>query len=54
VDIPDIGREHYLRVKCGTGRGFAIPVPPECKTALEANAWTYGLESYEYRPEVRT
>jgi len=54
VDIPDIGREHYLRVRCGTGRGFAIPVPPECKTALEANAWTYGLEPYEYQPEVRT
>lgn len=54
VDIPDIGRENYLRVQCGTGRGFAIPVPPECKTALEANAWTYGLETWEYKPEVRT
>lgn len=54
VDIPDIGREHFLRVQCGTGREFAIPVPPECKTALEANAWTYGVEPWEYKPEVRT
>lgn len=54
VEIPDIGRENYLRVQCGTGRSFAIPVPPECKTALEANAWTYGLEPWEYKPEVRT
>lgn len=54
VDIPDIGKETFLRVQCGTGREFAIPVPPECKTALEANAWTYGLEPYEYKPEVRT
>jgi hypothetical protein len=54
VEIPDIGREHFLRVQCGTGREFAIPVPPTCKTALEANAWTYGVEPYEYKPEVRT
>ena len=44
VAIPDIGREKFLQVVCGTGRTFAIPVPPEMKTALEANAWTYGIE----------
>lgn len=55
VNIPDIGRENYLRVKCGTGRGFAIPVPPNMKTALEANAWTYGLEPADIQMlEVRT
>lgn len=54
VDIPDIGREKFLFVKCGTGRNFAIPVPPEMRTALEANAWTYGLKPTEYLPEVRT
>ena len=54
VDIPEIGESHYLRVQCGTGRTFAIPVPPDMKTALAANAWTYGLQPYEYKPEVRT
>lgn len=43
VEIPDIGKEKFLQVVCGTGRTFAIPVPPEMKTALEANAWTYGV-----------
>jgi len=55
VDIPDIGREKFLQVLCGTGRTFAIPVPPECKTALEANAWTFGIEPEMLRDlEVRT
>jgi len=55
VDIPDIGNEKFLRVLCGTGREFAIPVPPNMKTALEANAWTYGLEGNLLRDlEVRT
>lgn len=40
VDIPEIGdNERFLRVECGTGREFALPVPPETKTALEAQAW---------------
>jgi hypothetical protein len=54
VDIPDIGKEKFLFVKCGTGRNFALPVPPDMKTALEANAWSYGLKPAEYVPEVRT
>ena len=55
VDIPDIGKEKFLRVLCGTGREFAIPVPPNMKTALEANAWTYGLDGDLLRDlEVRT
>jgi len=54
VDIPDIGKERFLRVKCGTGREFALPVPPELTTALDANAWTYGLEAKDFMPEVRT
>lgn len=43
VDLPDMGKEKFLMVKCGTGRTFALPVPPEMKTALAANAWTYDL-----------
>lgn len=55
VDIPYIGREKFLRVQCGTGREFTLPVPPEMKTALESNAWTYGFDVEEFlKPEVRT
>lgn len=54
VNLPDIGQKKFLRVTCGTGRKFALPVPPEMETALEANAWTWGLEPNQYKPEVRT
>ena len=55
ANIPGIGREKFLQVLCGTGRTFAIPVPPECKTALEGNAWTFGVEPEMLRDlEVRT
>jgi len=55
VDLPDAGKEKFLMVKCGTGRDFAIPVPPDMKTALEANAWTFGLNPEDLRElEVRT
>ncbi len=54
-DIPDIGREKFLRVRCGTGRTFALPVPPGMQTALEANSWTYGFDADSFiKPEVRT
>jgi len=54
VDIPEIGKERFLRVLCGTGREFALPVPNNMKTAIEANAWTYGMNPDELMPEVRT
>ena len=54
VDFPDSGEEKFLRVMCGTGREFALPVPPDMETALQANAWTWGLEPNEYNPEIRT
>lgn len=54
VNLPDVGRERFLRVMCGTGREFALPVPPDTKTALAGNAWTYGLEPDMLKPEVRT
>ena len=44
----------FLRVQCGTGRFFSLAVPPNMRTAREANAWTYGLTPEEYEPEVRT
>ena len=55
VEIPDIGTERFLRVTCGTGRQFAIPVPPDMETALAANAWTFNIEPDVLRMlEVRT
>lgn len=55
VNLPEIGKEKFLRVLCGTKREFALPVPPEMKTALEANAWTFGFDGKDFiKPEVRT
>jgi len=56
VDIPEIGKEKFLKVLCGTGREFAIPVPPDMRSALQANAWTYGLKNPEdlRNLEIRT
>ena len=55
VMIPDSGAERFLKVLCGTGRTFAIPVPREMKTAIQASAWTYGIDDLNtYKPEVRT
>ena len=54
TEIPDSGMERFLKVRCGTGRDFVLPVPREMQTALEANAWTYGLDKISFKPEVRT
>jgi hypothetical protein len=54
ADLPDAPGQQFLQVRCGTGRTFVLPVPPDVRTALEANAWTYGLRPDEYQPEVRT
>ncbi|MEQ1689386.1 MAG: DUF6745 domain-containing protein, partial [Sphingopyxis sp.] len=55
VDLPDIGKERFLRVLCGTGREFALPVPPDMQTALEAQSWTWGLDTKTFvKPEIRT
>lgn len=55
VELPDIGRERFLQVLCGTGRTFALPVPPEMETAMEAQAWTWDMDLSEFQvPEIRT
>lgn len=56
VDIPEIGSERFLVVRCGTGRTFALPVPPTMTTALQANSWTFGFDDVRdfMKPEVRT
>ena len=52
--LPGSGRARFLRVRCGTGREFVLAVPWWMQTALEANAWTYGLSANEYNLEART
>jgi hypothetical protein len=59
VKLPGEGRQkitaRYLRVQCGTGRKFAVGVPPTINTAIEAQSWMQGLSPDEFRvPEVRT
>lgn len=55
VNLPDVGKEKFLKVLCGTGRTFALPVPPNMKTALEAQSWTWEIDSIDFiKPEVRT
>mgnify|MGYP001018559786 CR=1 FL=1 len=55
VELPNSGKERFLKVQCGTGRIFALPVPPNIQTAIQAQAWTYGLDTHDFnRPEVRT
>jgi len=56
VDLPDSGKERFLSVKCGTGRNFAIPVPPSTKTALEGQSWIHGFDKVNQFliPEIRT
>jgi hypothetical protein len=53
-DLPDAPKSRFIEVLCGTGRSFVLAVPPETKTALEGNAWTYGLEAKEYKLDFRT
>jgi hypothetical protein len=56
VNLPDLREPaKFLRVKCGTGREFAIGIPPHITKALDAQAWIVGLEPKDFiRPEVRT
>jgi hypothetical protein len=55
ADLPDFPRALFLRVRCGTGRVFVLPVPQDMRTALEANAWTYNVPVEQLlKLEVRT
>jgi hypothetical protein len=54
VTLPDSGKERFLKVRCGTNREFALIVPPDINTAVEANLWTYNLPKGSLLPEVRT
>jgi hypothetical protein len=55
VDLPDSPKQRFVRVVCGTGRTFAIPVDRDSKTCLEAIARTYRVTPEEYaRLQART
>jgi hypothetical protein len=56
VELPDLPKKaRFLRVQCGTGREFAVGIPPDINTALAAQAWMQGVELKDFRkPEVRT
>jgi hypothetical protein len=48
-------RHVLLRVQCGTGRFFSIPVHPQCRTALEAQAWMWNVPPGSFKPPaIRT
>ena len=46
VALPNVGLARFVRVLCGTRREFVIPVPPEMRSALEAQAWMGGPEDH--------
>jgi hypothetical protein len=54
ANLPDAPKQKFVKVLCGTGREFIIPVPPEVQTAAEAVAKTYNVDITKYQPEVRT
>jgi hypothetical protein len=54
ADEDDDKKSRFVMVRCGTGRDFAIRVPPETMTALEGVAWSYNMTPEQYMPEVRT
>ena len=48
VELPDVGVERFIKVRCGTGRTFAICVTRfPYRTARECNAATYGWKPGE-------
>jgi hypothetical protein len=56
VQLPDLPtRSRFLRVLCGTRREFAIGVPNECNSAIEAQAWLTGMPEGQFQlPTTRS
>lgn len=42
VDLPDSGKERFLDALCGTGRRFALPVPPDTTSVDAAQSILHG------------
>ena len=38
----------------GNARSYLLRVPPDMKTAAEAVAWTFGMRSDQYNPNIET
>lgn len=54
VNLPDIGEEKFLLAMDPNTSGLVgLPVPAEMKTALEANSWTYGIDKFDFKPDIR-
>lgn len=54
VDLPDSGKERFLvAMDPNVEKQVCLPVPPSVRTALEANSWTYGIDAYEFKPDLR-
>jgi len=55
VNLPDNGPARFLRVQCGTGREFALCVPNDVQTPIEAQAALHGLSVEDFTPpSIRT
>ncbi len=56
VQLPDLDRKsRFIHAQCGTKREFAIGVPPEMQTVVQAQAWLTGLPESEFQfPTIRT
>jgi hypothetical protein len=55
LQLPDLDKpSRFVRVKCGTGRTFAVCVPDFIETAHEGQAWMSGLDVDHFtKPEFR-
>lgn len=52
--IPGAKHCGFLRVECGTGREFVIPVPSGMTSAIAAQAWVQNVQASKWiKPEVR-
>ncbi len=54
-NLPDAPQSQFLRVRCGTGRNFCLPIPEDVTTAIGAQAWMWQVSEAQYRLlQVRT
>ena len=52
--IPGLRQCGFLKVQCGTGRIFVIPVPDTVLTAIQAQAWIQNIPEKDWiKPEIR-
>lgn len=55
AELPDHGKQRFLRAKCGTGRDVVLLIDDmSINTARAAGAYTYGIPVENYNPVVRT